>query len=141
MFGWDDAQNAHSDVYQQGGGWDNPQPDNKGKFSHELIAGAATFEGFKLYEDHQRKEGKTVDHQFAKELLAGFVGGEVDKLVETHGMNEYDKYEAHKHAKKHAEQFYDQHYIQNERADMYNPNQYGPPQPLQNYQGGYNQGY
>jgi hypothetical protein len=85
--------------------------------------------------------GKTVDHQFAKELLAGFVGGEVDKLVETHGMNEYDKYEAHKHAKKHAEQFYDQHYIQNERADMYNPNQYGPPQPLQNYQGGYNQGY
>jgi hypothetical protein len=52
--------------------------------------------------------GKTVDHQFAKELLAGFVGGKVDKLVETHGMNEYDKYEAHKHAKKHAEQFYDQ---------------------------------
>ena len=53
----------------------------------ELIAGAASFEGFKLYEDHQRSEGKVVNHQFAKELLAGFVGGEVDKLAETHGMN------------------------------------------------------
>ena len=31
--------------------------DNQAKFSHELIAGAASFEGFKLYEDHQRKEG------------------------------------------------------------------------------------
>ena len=30
--------------------------------------------------------GKPVSHQFAKELLAGFAGGEIDKLAETHGM-------------------------------------------------------
>ena len=29
--------------------------------------------------------GKPVSHQFAKELLAGFAGGEIDKLAETHG--------------------------------------------------------
>lgn len=29
--------------------------------------------------------GKPISHQFAKELLAGFAGGEVDKLAETHG--------------------------------------------------------
>ena len=52
----DDAQQAHQEVYQQDGGYDNP--DNKAKFSHELVAGAASFEGFKLYEDHQRKEGQ-----------------------------------------------------------------------------------
>jgi Protein of unknown function (DUF3759) len=52
----DDSKDARDQVYGQGGGYDNP--DNKAKFSHELIAGAASFEGFKLYEDHQRKEGK-----------------------------------------------------------------------------------
>lgn len=52
----DESQNAHNEVYQQNGGYDNP--DNQAKFSHELVAGAASFEGFKLYEDHQRKEGK-----------------------------------------------------------------------------------
>ena len=52
----DDSQDAHDQVYNQGGGYN--QPDNQAKFSHELVAGAASFEGFKLYEDHQRKEGK-----------------------------------------------------------------------------------
>ena len=79
----DDGQQSHQEVYNQDGGYDNP--DNKAKFSHELLSGAAAFEGMKLFEDHQRKEGKPVSHQFAKELLAGFAGGEVDKLAETHG--------------------------------------------------------
>lgn len=83
QFATDDAQQNHQEVYDQDGGYDNP--DNKGKLSHELIAGAASFEGMKLFEDHQRKEGQPVSHQFAKELLAGFAGGEVDKLAETHG--------------------------------------------------------
>ena len=51
-----ESQDAHDQVYNQGGGYDNP--DNQAKFSHELVAGGAAFEGFKLYEDHQRKEGK-----------------------------------------------------------------------------------
>lgn len=46
----DEAQDAHQQVYGQ-------QEEHQAKFSHELIAGAASFEGFKLYEDHQRKEG------------------------------------------------------------------------------------
>lgn len=48
----DEAQNAHQEVYGSGG------YDNQAKFSHELIAGGAAFEGMKLFEDHQRKEGK-----------------------------------------------------------------------------------
>jgi hypothetical protein len=51
----DDAQQNAQEVYGADGGYDNPE--HKGKFSHELVAGAASFEGFKLYEDHQRKEG------------------------------------------------------------------------------------
>ena len=48
----DSAQDSHQEVYGNGG------YDNQAKFSHELIAGGAAFEGFKLFEDHQRKEGK-----------------------------------------------------------------------------------
>ena len=44
----------------------------------------------KVFEDHQRKEGKQVSHQFAKELIAGFAGAEADKLAETKGMDLYD---------------------------------------------------
>ena len=97
--------------------------------------------------------GKQVDHSFAKELLAGFAGGEIDKLAETHGaesnplalmthvkmtlgMNEYDKLRAHHQAKERSRELYDQHYGNN---DQYDPN-YGPPQQLyyqQQNQGGY----
>ena len=69
--------------------------------------------------------GKPVSHKFAKELLAGFVGGEVDKLAETKGMDEYDSIEARRHAKQSADNMYDQHYGQqgNEyRPDMDRPN-------------------
>lgn len=62
--------------------------------------------------------GKPVSHQFAKELLAGFVGGEVDKLAETKGMNEYDAFEAKRKAKQSAERMYDEHY---QGTDEYNP--------------------
>jgi hypothetical protein len=41
---------------------------------------SASFEAIKAWEDHQRREGKTVSHGFAKELLAGFAGAEIDKL-------------------------------------------------------------
>lgn len=48
-----ESQDAHEQVY---GGEDGGY-NNQAKFSHELIAGAGAFEGFKLFEDHQRKEG------------------------------------------------------------------------------------
>ena len=52
----DDAQNAHQEVYEQDGGY--TQPNHESKFSHELVAGGASFEAMKLFEDHQRKQGK-----------------------------------------------------------------------------------
>ncbi|KAL9070502.1 MAG: hypothetical protein Q9161_004799 [Pseudevernia consocians] len=129
VFGWGESQDAHNQVYNQGGGYDNP--DNQAKFSHELVAGGAAFEGFKLYEDHQRKEGKTVEHAFAKELLMGFVGGEVDKLAETKGMNAYDRERAHHQAKQNAGHMYDEHYIRGQNADQYDTNRYDAPQQFQ----------
>jgi hypothetical protein len=74
--------------------------------------------------------GKTVNHSFAKELLAGFAGGEVDKLAETHGLNEIDKLEARHRAKKDSERLYDQQY---QDQPHYDPNQSDYPQQFQNY--------
>ncbi|KEF54619.1 uncharacterized protein A1O9_09061 [Exophiala aquamarina CBS 119918] len=115
--GWfDDNRDAHQQVYGD--------ERHEGKFSHELIGGAAAFEGMKLFEDRQRREGKVVSHSFAKELLAGFAGAEVDKLVETKGMDEYDAVRAKRHARDAAENMYDQHYGQD---DQYNPDQRDQP--------------
>ena len=71
--------------------------------------------------------GKPVSHAFAKELLAGIAGAEVDKLAETKGMDFVDKEKAQHQAKKNAENMYDDHYGQ---YDQYDPQQ-GPPERLQ----------
>jgi hypothetical protein len=44
------------------------------------------------YEQHEEKEGKPENHKFAKELLAGFVGAETDKLFETKGLDYLDRW-------------------------------------------------
>ncbi|KAF2665725.1 hypothetical protein BT63DRAFT_73908 [Microthyrium microscopicum] len=105
---------------------------NEGSFGHEVLAGAGSFAAFKVFEDHQRKEGKVVNHAFAKELLAGFVGGEVDKLVETKGMDWVDSEKAKHEGRRRAEEMYDQHYGND---DNYNPNNRPPPRELQNQYG------
>ena len=52
------------------------------------------------------------------------MGGEVDKLAETKGMDFYDKEKAQHHAKKGAEKMYDDHYGD---MDQYNPEQRDRP--------------
>ncbi|KAJ7474393.1 hypothetical protein B0H11DRAFT_2035243 [Mycena galericulata] len=86
---------------------------HKAALSHELIAAAASFEvripvplplcraagpcpclgadgpcvqAAKAYEKHCKEEGKPESHAVAKELLAGFAGAFVDRMVETKGV-------------------------------------------------------
>ncbi|KAK9239473.1 signal transduction protein [Lipomyces kononenkoae] len=107
--------------------------EHRAKFSHEAIAGAASFEAFKLFEDRQRREGKPVSHAFAKELLMGIAGAEVDKLIETKGLDFYDRERAKRHAYEQVNQMYDSHYGQ---LDCYDPMAQAMPYQLQGY-GGY----
>lgn len=88
---------------------------HEGKFSHELVAGAASFEAARIFENRQRDEGKPVSHAFAKELLAGIAGGEVDKLFETKGLDYLDRNKAREQAQQQVQQGYDQHYGQQEQ--------------------------
>jgi hypothetical protein len=53
---------------------------------------------------------------------------QVDKLAETKGEDWFDREKAKRQAKEHAERMYDEHYVDNQGASQYDPNQYGPPQ-------------
>ncbi len=81
----------------------------------------------------RNKTGKPVSHQFAKELLAGFAGAEVDKLAETKGADFIDREKAKHQAKERANELYDQHYG---GQDNYDPN-YGAPEHVQQSFGRY----
>ncbi|KAF2646676.1 hypothetical protein P280DRAFT_475523 [Massarina eburnea CBS 473.64] len=124
-FGWGESEKAYDQVYEN----DNfEQNKNESSFGHELVAGGAAFAGFKAFEDHQRKEGKPVSHAFAKEVLAGFAGAEVDKLAETKGEDWFDKEKAKHQAKQNAEHMYEEHYERGQNADQYHPDQYSRPE-------------
>jgi hypothetical protein len=105
-----------------------------------LIGGAAAFGAFKVFEDRQRADGRLrlyihinnviteilihhlitgqpVSHAFAKEVLAGLAGAEVDKLAETKGEDFFDRERSKHEAKKRAENLYDQHYGGQEQYD------------------------
>jgi hypothetical protein len=72
--------------------------------------------------------GKAVSHGFAKEILAGLAGGEVDRLAETKGADYIDREKAKRDARRNAEELYDQHYG---GQDQYDPNQQAPHGHLQ----------
>ncbi|KAF8607007.1 putative phosphoglycerate mutase family protein, partial [Ceratobasidium sp. AG-I] len=64
---------------------------HEAKWSHELIAGAASYEAAKAYEDHVARNGEPDSHAKAKEILAGFAGAFVDREVETRGLDFIDR--------------------------------------------------
>ncbi|KAJ3152688.1 hypothetical protein HDU86_005563 [Geranomyces michiganensis] len=100
LFGSNDAQNAHAQVYGCGA----IQEHHKSSFTHEVIAGAAGFEAMKAYEKHVAANGQPPSHQVMKELLAGFAAAEVDKISETKGIDWLDREKAKRMAVEQAHQ-------------------------------------
>ncbi|KAI5480707.1 hypothetical protein MNV49_007634 [Pseudohyphozyma bogoriensis] len=76
--------------------------EHKASWSHELIAGAASYEAAKAYEKHCEENGKPASHEEAKEILAGFAGAAADRLFETHGLDFIDKEKAKYEASRQA---------------------------------------
>lgn len=74
--------------------------------------------------------GKPVSHQLAKDMLAGFAGAEVEKLVQRHGEDKIDRERARMKAREQAEHMYDDYYVQGSQAECYDPGMYGPPPRL-----------
>ncbi|KAF9240221.1 hypothetical protein BU15DRAFT_74138 [Melanogaster broomeanus] len=75
--------------------------------SHELIAGAASFAVcHESLRRSPREEWQAASHALAKELLAGFSGAFIDRMVETKGLDAIDKAKAKHHAKEHHDQHF-----------------------------------
>ncbi len=64
----------------------------------------------KAYEDHVRRTGEKVSHPLMKEMLAGFAAAEVDKLVETKGLDYLDREKAKRRATEQAHYIAEQQY-------------------------------
>lgn len=77
----------------------------------------------KEWEKRQRSEGKEVDHAFAKEMIAGIAGGEIDKLVETKGLDYIDTERAKQEARDQIDRHYDNTYG---NSDNWSPNNDSP---------------
>ena len=54
--------------------------------------------------------GVAENHTVAKDILAGFAAGEVDKLAETKGENWYDREKMKRDSQQNAGNYYDQQY-------------------------------
>ncbi|TID22683.1 putative phosphoglycerate mutase family protein [Venturia nashicola] len=93
-----------SDDSNQAQAYDQVKSDNQASLSHELIAGAASYEAMKAYEKHVAENGEPPSHEKAKELLAAFTGAFIDREVETRGMDQFDTEKAKHAARQQAEQ-------------------------------------
>ena len=51
---------------------------------------------------------------------------------ETKGEDWFDREKTKRQARQNAEQMYDEHYVNNQQADQYDPSQYGRPQHFEN---------
>ncbi|KAI5250802.1 hypothetical protein E4T42_04768 [Aureobasidium subglaciale] len=125
MFGWNESQEAYGQVCAN---------KHKGKLSDEVIAGSASFAAMHELEKKLRHDGQPMQHRMAKELLAGMCGAEIDKLVETKGLDYMDTQKAKRQTKQNAEHLYDEQYGQ---YDKYEPREQTPCKTLMNQFGGY----
>ncbi|KAN0084619.1 Protein of unknown function (DUF3759) domain containing protein [Tylopilus felleus] len=75
---------------------------HSGHITHDVLGGAAAYEATKAWEDHCAKNGKPDSHAKAKEILGGFAGAGVTRLVETKGLSAWDAHKK-KQAQDHAE--------------------------------------
>ncbi|KAF5363511.1 hypothetical protein D9756_000974 [Leucocoprinus leucothites] len=104
--GWFSDDSNQAQAWNQ---YQNTEP-HEAKLSHELIAGAASYEAAKAYEEHIEREGKPQSHEQAKEIFAGFVGAFVDREVESKGLNWIDREKVKRHAQEHGNNYIAQDY-------------------------------
>ncbi|KAJ5349337.1 hypothetical protein N7541_007064 [Penicillium brevicompactum] len=105
--GWFDNNSDQAQAYESVQQDDYHKKHDPSKI-HELLAGAASYEAAKAYEDHVARNGQPESHAKAKEILAGFAGAFIDREVESRGLDFVDKEKAKYQAREHAHNAYDQ---------------------------------
>ncbi|PIG69625.1 cipC protein [Aspergillus arachidicola] len=97
--GWFSDDSDQADAYNQ-----VTQSSHKAELSHELLGAAASYEAMKAYEKHCAANGKPDTHAEAKELIAGFAGAFLDRVIETKGLDYIDKRKAEREAQNHVDE-------------------------------------
>jgi len=128
--GHEDSQRHHEEIYQT----QYVQPHHKASWTHEAISGAAGFAAMHAYESHLRATGHEPTHAVMKEMLAAIAAAEVDKLVETKGLDWIDAHKAKKMAAKQAHHLAEHRY-QGGTGHEYARSRQGPSMEY-NYGGG-----
>ncbi|KAK9833383.1 hypothetical protein WJX81_000420 [Elliptochloris bilobata] len=137
--GWFEDNSQHADALYS----DQQQQvtPHEGHFTHEAVAGGAAFFAMREWEQREAAQGRPVNHAMAKEILVGLVGGEVDKLCETKGLDFLDREKAKRHAREQVSNMYDERHGWQQQAQPFQPPQGGWGYQA-NPQGGYsNAGY
>ncbi|KGO73299.1 Protein of unknown function DUF3759 [Penicillium italicum] len=101
--GWFDDDSDQAQAYNTYNGQQEHDP----SVIHELIAGAASYEAAKAYENHVAQNGEPDSHAKAKEILSGFAGAFVDREVETRGLDFFDRERAKYQASEQVHNAYD----------------------------------
>jgi len=128
--GNDQAMKHYEDFYV------HQQPHHESSLTHEGLAAAAGFAAMHAYEAHVRASGQEVSHAKMKEFLAACAAAEVDKLVETKGLDWVDRRKAHKMAEQQAHHLADQRYGSGNSGWEYARGREGPRQEYQFGRGG-----
>ncbi|QRV92359.1 hypothetical protein RhiJN_20377 [Ceratobasidium sp. AG-Ba] len=86
---------------------------HEASLTHELIAGAASYEAAKAYQNHLDQNGDPQSHEQAKDMLAAVSGAFIDREVETRGLDFIDAEKAKRQARDQVWQQYDDTYNNN----------------------------
>jgi Protein of unknown function (DUF3759) len=96
----------HRDAYDAVYGGGRPPH----QVTHELLAAAVGFEAMRMYEHHREREGIPEHHELAKELLAAFVAGEIDRHFDAGRYGHLSRHEARRMAREQADLLWRQQY-------------------------------
>eukprot|EP00271_Cylindrocystis_brebissonii_P011830 TRINITY_DN29799_c0_g1_i1.p1 TRINITY_DN29799_c0_g1~~TRINITY_DN29799_c0_g1_i1.p1 ORF type:complete len:115 (-),score=28.87 TRINITY_DN29799_c0_g1_i1:285-629(-) len=107
MFGWGESEEHANTIW---GSSTEDLKQHEPSFFHEMIAGAAGFSAMRAYEQHEAANGKPQSYALFKEILAGFAAAEVDKMVESKGLDWIDSALAKRKAVAQANKLADEKY-------------------------------
>lgn len=128
MYLWCTEHKEQRDRIYEGASGDTFSQDKYESEEHEAnwgidaVGGAVGFEAMKKFEDKRREEGKPVSHEKAKEFLAGLVSAEITNLVQTKGMDAWDRrkqQDAEQKGVEQAHRIYDEQYQNNGREEWH----------------------
>ncbi|KAI8353346.1 hypothetical protein BD560DRAFT_438505 [Blakeslea trispora] len=97
---------SHEEAYNTIVNTEEVTEEHKANWTHQLLAAAGGFAAMKALNNRREENGEEVDHSTAKEILAAAAAATVDNLIETKGMDWFDRHQAKKQAEEEAQKLY-----------------------------------